>query len=222
MTLTLTAQAPHRTKQAMVYQALRGAILRCELHPGQRLIIDEIAGQLGVSHIPVREALQLLQSEGLVDNVPHAGATVAPISRDAIVEVFTLMEGLEFVAMRIAAERLTPADLAALAALVHEMDDALAAGDGARWPELNSEFHRAIARGTGMTLLQEMTDRALDRWDRVRRYFFNTVLSHRMDRAQDEHHAILAALQARDPARLEELAKVHNRGALAAYMAQMP
>ena len=62
----------------------------------------------------MREALQLLQSEGLVVMVPHVGATVAPISRESITEVFTVMEGLEIVATRAAAERATPADLAAL------------------------------------------------------------------------------------------------------------
>jgi len=69
-----------RTKQEYVYQALRGAILRGELAPGQRLVIDQIGRRLQVSAIPIREALQLLQSEGLVLSAPHVGSTVAPIS----------------------------------------------------------------------------------------------------------------------------------------------
>ena len=81
--------------------------MRCELAPGQRLVIDDLARRLEVSAIPVREALQLLQSEGLVHTVPHVGATVAPISRESIDEVFTVMEGLEIVATRSAAERMT-------------------------------------------------------------------------------------------------------------------
>ena len=54
----------HRTKQEFVYRTLRAAIIRCELPPGERLVIDDLARQLAVSAIPVREALQLLQSEG--------------------------------------------------------------------------------------------------------------------------------------------------------------
>jgi DNA-binding GntR family transcriptional regulator len=74
----------HRTKQAFVYETLRDAILKCEMPPGERLIIDDLAGRLEVSAIPVREALQVLQTEGLVVTVPHVGATVAPISLESI------------------------------------------------------------------------------------------------------------------------------------------
>jgi DNA-binding GntR family transcriptional regulator len=105
------ADPRHLTKQAFVYATLRSAIIRCELAPGQRLIIDDLARRYEVSIIPVREALRLLQSEGLVVSVAHVGATVAPISKDSVLEVFLLLEGLEVVATRMAAERATPADL---------------------------------------------------------------------------------------------------------------
>ncbi len=93
----------HVTKQQYVYETLREAIIRCELPPGERLVIDELARRLDISIIPVREALRLLESEGLVFSVAHVGATVAPISRHSIVEVFTLLEGLETVSARAAA-----------------------------------------------------------------------------------------------------------------------
>src|ERR1700730_8063472 len=107
MALMLAPDRKPKTKQMFVYQTLRDAIMRCELKPGQRLVTDGIARQLSVSHIPVREALQLLQAEGLVDNIAHTGASVAPISRDSIVETFTVLEGLEVVATRTAAERMS-------------------------------------------------------------------------------------------------------------------
>ena len=88
-----------------MYHTLRDAIMRCDLRPGERLIIDDLARRLEVSIIPVREALQLLQSEVLVVNVPHVGATVALLSRESIIDVFTVLEGLETVATRLAAER---------------------------------------------------------------------------------------------------------------------
>ena len=77
------AAAPHRTKQEFVYRTLRDAILRCELQPGERLVIDDLARRLNVSIIPVREALQLLQAESLVQVVPHVGTSVTPVSRDS-------------------------------------------------------------------------------------------------------------------------------------------
>ena len=76
-----SSRAGHLTKQQFVYTTLRESIIRCELSPGTRLVIDDLARQFKVSIIPVREALRLLQSEGLVLSVAHVGATVAPISR---------------------------------------------------------------------------------------------------------------------------------------------
>src|ERR671934_2934329 len=104
MSLAMSTAMPYRTKRELVYHSLRDAIMRCDLAPGHRLLIDELARRLDVSAIPVREALQLLQSEGLVTNVPHVGATVSPISRQSIDEVFLIMESLEMVATRVAAE----------------------------------------------------------------------------------------------------------------------
>lgn len=210
-----------RTKQRFVYQVLREAIMRCELAPGQRLIAETVARQLSVSPIPVREALQLLQSEGLVESIPHVGAIVAPISADAVVETFTVMEGLEIVATRTAAERLTEANVQALTAALTEMDATLQAGAHQQWGDLNSQFHQSIAAITGMPLLREMTARAFGQWDRVRRYFFHSVLYHRIGRSQQEHYAILRAMQGRDYVELERLVKVHNQEAMAAYIEYM-
>src|SRR5260370_22209279 len=96
-----------RTKQEFVYKTLRDAIMRCELVPRQRLVIEDLARELQVSASPVREALQLLQSEGLVSNVPHTGATVSPIARQSITKVFELMQDLEIVATRTTSHRIT-------------------------------------------------------------------------------------------------------------------
>jgi DNA-binding GntR family transcriptional regulator len=207
----------HRTKRELVYHTLRDAIMRCELAPGRRLLIDDLARQLEVSAIPVREALQLLQSEGLVDNVPHVGATVSPISRQSIDEVFAVMEGLEVVAARAAAQRMTPDDALELEQIAAGMDRAQAAGRHAEWADLNSRFHLAISRLSAMPMLHEMTERVLARWDRVRRFYFNGVLVHRVEQAQREHRDLLAAMRARDFAALERTVKEHNRGALQAY-----
>jgi len=210
-----------RTKQEFVYRTLRDAIVRCELPPGERLVIDDLARRLEVSSIPVREALQLLQSEGLVVTVPHVGTSVAPLSRDSVAEVFTVMEGLEVVATRAAARRARPEDLEALGDIVALMDEALAGGAHEEWAEQNTLFHAAISRLTAMPMLQEMMERALDRWDRVRRFFFAGVLVHRAQQAQKEHHALLQAMRARDWDRLEQTVRDHNRGALADYAAYL-
>ncbi len=208
---------PYRTKQEFVYETLRDAIMRCELGPGQRLVIDELARRLEVSAIPVREALQVLQSEGLVANVPHVGATVSLISRESIAEVFSIMEGLEVVATRSAAERMTEADAEILGEITSAMDGALASGRNEDWADLNSRFHSTISRLSAMPLLHEMTERVLARWDRVRRYYLKGVLVDRLEQAQEEHRAMLRTMKARDFEGLEKVVKQHNQGALTAY-----
>lgn len=209
--------ATHLTKQHFVYTTLRDAIIKCELVPGSRLVIDDLARQFHVSIIPVREALRLLQSDGLVVSIAHVGATVAPISRASVIEVFTVMEGLEMVATRAAAQRATVDDLAALKELVIAMDQALDADAPQRWADLNTRFHLSISQIADMPILQEMMQRAFDFWDRVRRYYFNDVLVHRTRLAQAEHHALLEQIGAKDLPLLEATIRQHNQGALAAY-----
>lgn len=217
MTSLSEAPAPYRTKQEFAYRRLREAIMRCELAPGQRLVIDDIARRLRVSAMPVREALHLLQSEGLVVNVPHVGATAAPIAPQAVSEVFTILEGLELVAAREAAARLRPEHEAELHALIDSMDAALGGAAHERWSELNSRFHVAISAVAGMPLLREMTERVLGQWDRVRRHYFEGVLVRRAETAQREHHQMLAAIEAGDVPAAEAVVRRHNRGALDDY-----
>jgi DNA-binding GntR family transcriptional regulator len=215
------ASGPHVTKQQFAYETLRAAILKGELMPGTRLVIDDLARRFAFSIIPVREALRLLQSEGLVLSVAHVGATVAPISRASVAEVFTLLEGLEVVAARTAAERGSAAALDALATIVSDMDEALDAERPQRWAELNTRFHLAISDMTAMPMLQEMMQRAFDHWGRVRTFYFSGVLVHRARRAQAEHHLMLDHLRTRDIAALEVVVREHNRAALAAYTAYL-
>ena len=217
MRLSVSEGMAYKTKQEFVYQTLRRAILRCELAPGQRLPTQEIANRLGVSLIPVREALQLLQSEGLVENRAHVGAAVARISGSSVEEVFTLLEGLEAVAVRVAARRMKPEAVEDLAVLIAEMDAAVENGEYEIWGELNTRLHVSIARSTEMPVLRSMTEKVFDLWYRVQRCFSREVLVQRVLQSQQEHHAILRALRDRDEAELERLVKVHNRNAFKAY-----
>ena len=146
--------ALYRTKQELVYRTLRDAILRCELAPDQRLVIDDIARRLNVSTIPVREALQLLQSEGLVTMVPHVGAAVSSLSRESVVDVFSVLEGLQVVAGRLAASEASAEDLNELSALVKEMDQAIEDGEFEHWADVNTRFHARIGAIPGLTLLR--------------------------------------------------------------------
>jgi DNA-binding GntR family transcriptional regulator len=210
-----------RTKQQFAYQTLRDGIMRCEIAPGERLVIDEVARRLRVSTIPVREALHLLQSEGLVLNVPHVGATVAPITRESIVDVFVLLEGLGTVATRLVAERASPGDVGLLEAMVADMDDALEEARHEDWAALNTQFHLTISALPGLPMLRDMTERVLDRWLRVRRFYFSGVLIHRIEQAQREHREMLQTMRDRDLERLRTVVQKHNQGALESYLSYL-
>jgi DNA-binding GntR family transcriptional regulator len=180
-------------------------------------VIDEIARRLEVSAIPIREALQSLQSEGLVVSAPHIGATVAQVSEDEVHEVFAIMEGLETVAVREAAARLDDPQARQLAAIVTDMDSAVEEHQYERWAEMNGQLHRTIGEVAAMPLLREMTDRVLSRWERLRRHYFHGVLVPRVELAQREHRELLAALVSHDADGAERVVRAHNRNAQAAY-----
>jgi DNA-binding GntR family transcriptional regulator len=206
-----------RTKQAYVHSWLRDAILDGTLRPGERVVIDDVARRLEVSAIPVREALQLLQSEGLVAIAPHVGATVAGVSADEVREVFAIMEALETVAGRAAAARMTPDDAARLRQIVSTMDAALTAAELETWAELNRTLHRTIGEIAAMPMLQDMTERVLVRWERLRRFYFEGVLVPRAEQAQREHHLLVDALADGDTEAVQHVLEIHNRGALRSY-----
>lgn len=205
-----------QTKQALVYHTLREAIMQARLVPGERLVIDDIAKKLEVSAIPVREALQQLMSERLVEHRPHIGAVVTAITPEATREIFTLLEALETAAFRLAVERADPAAVADLRRLVERM----AGSDGERWIEHNRRFHRTFAEIAAMPRLLEALDRVSDDWERLRRYAFLNAGGPDRAGADREHLAMVEALVARDVPRLEQLVRDHNRSALASYLAR--
>ncbi|MFC7395092.1 GntR family transcriptional regulator [Scopulibacillus cellulosilyticus] len=208
----------YKSKQEYVFQVLREAIMRCELEPGEKLIIGDIAKQLSVSSIPVREALRLLHSEDLVEYGTHTGAIVSEITTESIVETFTLKEGLETVASRVAVQKMTNDYLSALNELLLNMDAVIKNGKYEDWGKLNAEFHMTIVNVTEMPMLKEMISKVLNKWDRIRRYFFSEVLFHRHIQSQEEHRAIVKAIEEKDSVKVEQLTKEHNRNALKDYM----
>jgi DNA-binding GntR family transcriptional regulator len=209
-----------QTKQALVAATLRQAIQAGELAPGERLVIDDIAEVLQVSPIPVREALRALQQEGLIVMRPHAGAVVAGMDKEAIRELFALMESLELVAVRAAVPRVDPAAIKGLSEEAARMRVAAGADDHDAWAEANRAFHRRIVAIAGLPLVAEFTERVLTQWDRLRRMAFrDAAFDH--GAADNEHDAIIAAFTAGDAAALETLVVAHNRGALEAYLGRV-
>ena len=200
----------HRTKEDYAYDVLRAAILRCEMKPGDRIVIDTLSAQLGISPIPLRAALQRLQAEGLVEITPHTGAVVSELSPANIEQVSFILERLELMGFELAAPRAGAADIAALRDILDTMDAVLQAGDNERWSELNAEFHCAIAGLAGNKLLAEFTARTLADWNRLRRWYLADV-EMQLSQAQAEHRAMVDSLERRDLSGLQRLIYDHHQ-----------
>jgi DNA-binding GntR family transcriptional regulator len=132
-----------------VHERLRDDIVSGRIQGGTRLKIADLASRLGLSQMPVREALQQLQGEGLVILAPNRGATVRRMDGDFVRHVFDIREALEGFLTRQAATRMDAATLARLRAVSTAFDAAADAGDTAGQVRLNRAFHRTILSVTG-------------------------------------------------------------------------
>lgn len=195
----------------VVREALRDAILEGDFAPGARLREEELAHQFRVSRTPVREALQQLSSEGLVQTSPHQGATVASLTVEDILSIYVVREALEGVSARLAARRATPEQCERLLAIVEEMESRIVDNDPNGMAELNLRFHAELRQAARNRHL----DRFLSQIEHAVRRFGQTTYAHtgRMATSIAEHRAIVEAVIARDHERAEALAIEHMREA---------
>jgi DNA-binding GntR family transcriptional regulator len=208
-----------RSKKEFVYQTLREQILSGELAPGVRLIIDELSTQLSVSPIPIREALQQLQSDGLVTIEPYIGARVAEIDTSLIYEVFALLEALEIASSQAACRHMNEINFAEMELLLRRMDTEIDHPE--QWSQSNLQLHQFICDQAGMSLAKDLFLRIGDHWDRLRRYYLKDVSAGRIPVAQHDHWSLLEALRTRNPDYIAEVVRTHNRSALADYLAYL-
>ncbi|QKW17732.1 GntR family transcriptional regulator [Kitasatospora sp. NA04385] len=198
-----------KSKADLAYETLHGAIARGDLKPGDRVNMDELSRVLGVSKIPVREAVKRLESDGLLVARPHAGVTVAAVDVAEMRGVFLAREAIEALVAGLAAERVTDGALAALEGAQADMRAALAGGELAAMAELNSRFHGLLAEAAGYRVLAELTDQLLLT---VRRFRITAPMGEReWASVVEEHEALLAALRSRDVRAAEDAARLHMR-----------
>ena len=139
-----------------------------ELQPGRRLQEVEIAAWLGISRTPVREAFRRLQAEGLLQSLATRGVVVAEVSIEEVDEAYLVIEMLEALASRLAAERLTEDGAAMIRSLLSQMQEAAAATDLERWAKLDAELHTAIRALANNPKLVQVADLVYPVIDRVR------------------------------------------------------
>lgn len=194
-----------------IYAVLRDRIIDGSLGSGSRLRAEKIAGEMGVSRTPVREALQRLESNEFVIARPRKGLVVKGLSEEDLVEIFQIREALEGMAARLAARNARPGDIAALENLVDEMES-VKDRDTNRLRELTGEFHLRVARCADNTRLHRMIQ---ELQDRVRQFGDSTLfLPDRASEALREHRNLLAAIRDGDGDGAEELVRTHRRRTL--------
>jgi DNA-binding GntR family transcriptional regulator len=198
---------PVETKRDVVASGLRRRILAGELERGSRLRQDEVAGWFSSSITPVREALRLLEAEGLVTSEAHRGVRVAGVDMDNLKSLYVTRRLTETFAIRRAATRISRHELRAARRLLEELDEASAAGDSAARNSFNEQFHFFFYDRCGLPGLR---NRIEDLW---RAFPWDLALDSgaRFDEAHGEHEGIVAAVHDADPDRAGELLGIHIR-----------
>lgn len=196
-------------KSQTIYRALRERILSNDIEPGSRLVLRDIAQQYQASDIPVREALRMLERDGLVETIPYRGARVTALTTREVEETYFIRSHLESIATGLAAERISDAELDHLDVIMERMREAVDAQDGPGFSDLNHEFHETIVAACGNEMLRDLT---MDIWQRhsgFQRVF--RMVPKRIAISQAEHEGIMDALRARDTERASKLALWHKR-----------
>jgi DNA-binding GntR family transcriptional regulator len=200
--------AREEDRATRAYREIREAILTLTFQPGQQLQETFLAQWLGTSRTPVREALRRLQSEGLVESVSTRGVVVAQVSVDDVENAYYVIEMLEGLASRLAAERLSADDAVAVQAILDQMRAAAAAVDLEAWVRLDAELHdtiRAIAANPKLTQVAGLVYPVIER---VRNIFLREGPEpDRVATATADHCAMGEAILARAPDRAEALTR---------------
>jgi DNA-binding GntR family transcriptional regulator len=179
----------------LLYRRLREGVLHGELAPGSVVSQVQLARRYNVSRAPLREALRMLQSEGLVEAQRGRRSRIALVSATDLDQVYAQRITLEALAVRLASPRMSAADIEELRALLAEMDEIAATRDFARWDVPHRRFHRSLVSGAGERLDATMRDLA-DHAERYRRILLEQPRA--WSAVAVEHRGIVDAVEAGD------------------------
>ena len=194
-TMTEYADMPLRD---VIFQTLRKEILHGNLKPGERLMEIQLANRLGVSRTPVREAIRMLELEGLVINMPHKGAQVAKITEKDLQDVLEVREGLEEMAVRLACERITDEELHELYEASRTFEKLARAenSDVTRLAEADEAFHAIIYRASCNRRLVQLINNLREQMFRYRVEYLKDAANR--DSLIREHDELWESLRRKD------------------------
>ncbi len=200
------------TKSNHIYKILKQAILQGNLMQGEKLVVSNIAKSYNISTIPVREAFNRLEVEGLVTIVPHTGIHVKKIETEHLKELYPIRAILEGYAIRLATPLLKAKDLKHLRNLIKKMDKAIEVEEYSEMGHLNYEFHMSTYRACKNKSLVEIIN---ELWQKtiIARLIFN-LMPHRALKSNLEHKRIIEALENKDEYKAERLVIEQNEKTL--------
>ncbi|MEV0626629.1 GntR family transcriptional regulator [Nonomuraea wenchangensis] len=208
-----------RSKSQIVYAWIRERIENGEFPPGYRLVLDAIARRTGVSPVPVREAIRLLEAEGLVTFERNIGAQVAFMHEQEYLHTMQTLALVEGAATALSAPRITGDHLARARAINDELAESLTSLDPRRFTELNRAFHAVLFEECPNPHLVDLVHRGWKRLTVLRDSVFGFVPG-RAHESVDEHEALLRLIEAGEtPLTVELAARDHRLGTLNAVLA---
>ena len=205
----MSPRVARRSLGSEVTRVLRRMLIEGRFPPGERLVEEALAREMGASRTPLREALHRLEQEGLLARRPRGGYELKPLDPAEVEEAVESRSLLESYAASLAARRATEQVLAGLERNIAQFEAAHRRQDPAALAALNAEFHAMLARAAGSRLLIRLLEVLEGMVERISRESATGMEAGCW--SLDEHRAILAALRARDPEAAARAAAGHVR-----------
>lgn len=204
--LNMNAYLPLRD---VVFHTLREAILKGDLRPGERLMELQLASKLGVSRTPIREAIRMLEQEGLAVTIPRKGAEVAKMTEKDMEDVLQIREALDELAVQVACDKMTVQQLKELTLAMKNFENAIQAGKLKKIIEYDVEFHDIIYRATDNPKLVTLLNNIREQIYRYRVEYLKGKENYPM--LVREHEEIVTALKQKNKERVADAMRSHIR-----------
>ena len=204
LTLNMDAYLPLRD---VVFNTLREAILKGELKPGERLMELQLAAKLGVSRTPIREAIRMLEQEGLAVTIPRKGAEVAKMTEKDMEDVLQIRDALDELAASIACEQMTKEQLDTLTETMHEFEESTKSKDLKKIAAADVQFHDIIYQSTGNPKLVNMLNNLREQMYRYRVEYLKEEQTRNL--LVSEHEELVKAIREGDVQKAQDISFHH-------------
>lgn len=209
----------YKSVSDIVFEELREAIFTKKLKPNQRLVETDLARQMGISRTPIREAIRMLENEGLVVHVPRKGAMVSGFSYEDISEIYMIRSVLEGLAVGLAAENISEKEIEELEEILNKTWGCMNNGELKELSKLFTRFNYILTRASKMPRLCALVDTMQEYIEQTRIVSFSSI--ERQKEAYQEHKRIIDAVKQKNKELAERLAREHIEKAREAYEKQV-